>query len=89
MHACYGSLSFPAVIVVDFPTTSEPNSTSVANYRWLRQQIGYVEQTPMMFAGTVADNIRYGKPDATDEEVQRAATLAHVRPIALTCLSSH
>jgi len=34
-----------------------------------RAQLGVVPQTPFLFAGTVAENIRYGKPDATDEEV--------------------
>jgi ATP-binding cassette subfamily B protein len=39
-----------------------------------RGQLGIVPQTPFLFAGTVADNIRYGKPDATDEEVIRVAS---------------
>ncbi len=39
----------------------------------LRQQFALVSQQPAIFTGTVADNIRYGKPDASDEEVIRAA----------------
>jgi ABC-type multidrug transport system fused ATPase/permease subunit len=39
-----------------------------------RAQLGIVPQTPFLFAGTVAENIRYGKPDATDEEVVHAAS---------------
>lgn len=39
----------------------------------LRNQIGIVQQDVYLFAGTVMENIRYGKPDATDEEVIRAA----------------
>jgi ABC-type multidrug transport system fused ATPase/permease subunit len=39
-----------------------------------RAQLGIVPQIPFLFAGSVADNIRYGKPDATDEEVVRAAS---------------
>jgi ABC-type multidrug transport system fused ATPase/permease subunit len=39
-----------------------------------RGQLGIVPQTPFLFAGTVADNIRYGKPDATDEEVVNVAS---------------
>jgi ABC-type multidrug transport system fused ATPase/permease subunit len=39
----------------------------------LRRQIGFVLQEPVLFSGTVADNIRYGRPDATDEEVRAAA----------------
>jgi ATP-binding cassette subfamily B protein len=36
---------------------------------WYRRQLGIVSQTPFLFNGTVADNIRYARPDATDEEV--------------------
>lgn len=43
---------------------------------WLHSQIGYVLQTPHLFSGTIADNIRYGKPDATMEEVVEAAKFA-------------
>ena len=39
-----------------------------------RGQLGIVPQTPFLFAGTVADNIRYGKPDATEEEVVDVAS---------------
>jgi ATP-binding cassette, subfamily B, bacterial len=38
-----------------------------------RRQIGLVPQSPFLFSGTVADNIRYGRPDASDEVVQLAA----------------
>ena len=40
---------------------------------WLQSNIGYVLQTPNLFSGSVMDNIRYGKLDATDEEVVAAA----------------
>ena len=43
----------------------------------LRRQIGIVQQDVYLFAGTVMDNIRYGKPDASDEEVIRAAMAAN------------
>ncbi|GAB5494671.1 MAG: ABC transporter ATP-binding protein [Phototrophicaceae bacterium] len=39
------------------------------------RQLGIVTQTPFMFDGTVADNIRYGTQDATDDDVQRVANL--------------
>lgn len=42
----------------------------------LRSKIGFVPQKAVLFTGSIADNIRYGKPDATDEEVQRAAETA-------------
>jgi ATP-binding cassette subfamily B protein len=44
--------------------------------RELRGRIGLVPQQAILFSGTIAENIRYGKPDATDEEVRRAAEIA-------------
>ena len=43
----------------------------------LRKQIGVVAQDVYLFAGTIMENIRYGKPDATDEEVVAAAKAAN------------
>ena len=43
----------------------------------LRNNIGIVQQDVYLFAGTIMDNIRYGKPDATDEEVIMAARNAN------------
>ncbi|MDO4274096.1 MAG: ABC transporter ATP-binding protein [Eubacteriales bacterium] len=40
---------------------------------WLHSQIGYVLQNPHLFSGTVRENIRYGRLDATDEEIIEAA----------------
>lgn len=42
---------------------------------WLHSSIGYVLQTPHLFSGSVRENIRYGRLDATDEEVDEAARL--------------
>lgn len=42
----------------------------------LRSKIGFVPQSPVLFSGTVSENIRYGKEDATDEEVVHAADIA-------------
>ncbi|NEE02537.1 thiol reductant ABC exporter subunit CydD [Phytoactinopolyspora halotolerans] len=42
-----------------------------------RRHVGWVPQRPHLFARTVADNIRLGRPDADDDEVRRAAELAH------------
>ena len=39
---------------------------------WLHRSIGYVLQTPHLFSGTVRENLCYGKPDATDEEIMAA-----------------
>ncbi|MYC15856.1 MAG: ABC transporter ATP-binding protein [Gemmatimonadetes bacterium] len=46
------------------------------NLRDLRSQIGMVHQQPFLFDGTIAENIAYGKPDATFDEVMRAAIAA-------------
>ncbi|TAF66935.1 MAG: ATP-binding cassette domain-containing protein [Cytophagales bacterium] len=43
----------------------------------LRRQIGVVPQDIILFGGTIADNIRYGKPEATEEEIVQAAQKAH------------
>ena len=43
----------------------------------LREQIGLVAQEPTLFGGTVAENIRYGRLDATDDEVRAAAVAAN------------
>ncbi|MFL5741956.1 MAG: ABC transporter ATP-binding protein [Flavisolibacter sp.] len=42
----------------------------------LRSRIGYVSQKAMLFSGTVKDNIGYGTPDASEEELQHAAVIA-------------
>ena len=44
----------------------------------LRRNIGMIQQDVFMFAGTIKENIRYGKPDATDEEVIEAAKRAEI-----------
>lgn len=42
----------------------------------LREKIGFVPQTAVLFSGTIAENIRYGKKDATIEEIEQALTIA-------------
>jgi ATP-binding cassette subfamily B protein len=49
----------------------------------LRGAIGYVGQDTFLFDGTVADNLRYGAPDATDEELARAAELAEAHEFVM------
>ncbi len=51
--------------------------TKNLNINWLRRQIGLVGQEPVLFPGTIAENIRYGKEDATLEEVETAARAAN------------
>ena len=45
--------------------------------QWLRRQVGVVAQEPLLFSSSIADNIRYGRPEATDEEIRAAAKLAN------------
>src|SRR5690606_5323438 len=44
---------------------------------WLRRQIGAVSQDPRLFSTTTADTSRYGRPDASDAEVEAAASAAN------------
>jgi ATP-binding cassette subfamily B protein/subfamily B ATP-binding cassette protein MsbA len=55
------------------------DGVDVSQYRLrtLREQIALVLQDAMLFGGSVADNIRYGRLDATDDEVEQAARAAH------------
>lgn len=39
---------------------------------WLHRNLGYVLQTPHLFSGSVRDNLRYGRPEASDDEIMRA-----------------
>lgn len=64
----------------------EPQSGQVlidgADYRersqlWLQSHLGYVLQSPHLFSGTIKDNIRYGRLEASEDEVIRAATLVN------------
>jgi ABC-type multidrug transport system fused ATPase/permease subunit len=50
--------------------------------RSYRRQLGVVLQDPFLFSGTIATNIRFAKPDATDEEVQAAAAAVGVDRVA-------
>lgn len=45
----------------------------------VRQQTGLVPQQALLFSGTIAENIRFGKPNATDEEIRHAAEIAQAQ----------
>jgi ATP-binding cassette subfamily B protein len=60
-----------AVLVDGRPITDYPLSV-------LRRNIGFVPQETFLFSETLRENIAFGVPDATDEEVQRAAAAAHI-----------
>ncbi len=56
---------------------------SVVTKESLRQGLAYVSQQPYLFEGTIRDNIRYGRPEATDAEVEEAARLAFAHDFIL------
>ena len=64
-------------VMIDGSDTSEVTLAS------LRRQIGFVQQDTYLFSGTVADNIRYGRLDATDAEVEEAAKAVSVHDFIL------
>ena len=51
---------------------------SAYELRSLRQRIGYVAQAPLLLSGTIVDNLRYGNPEASEEQVMRAAKVAGI-----------
>lgn len=51
---------------------------------WLRHNIGYVQQTPFIFSGTVRKNIAYGKTNATDEEIIAASKAVDLHDLILS-----
>jgi ATP-binding cassette subfamily B protein/subfamily B ATP-binding cassette protein MsbA len=55
------------------------DGVDVCHYRLrsLREKIAIVLQDPILFSGTIADNLRYGRLDATEEEIEAAARAAH------------
>ncbi len=71
----------------------EPTSGSIlidgVDYRersqlWLHSSLGYVLQNPHLFSGTVRENIRYGRLDATDEEIEEAAKIVSAHDLILS-----
>ena len=69
------------------PTAGEIKIHGV-NYKersqlWLESNLGYVLQEPRLFSGTIRDNIRYARLDATDAEVEAAARLVNAEPFIL------
>jgi ATP-binding cassette subfamily B protein len=65
-HACGGNLALGGVPLAEVSREA------------LGRLIGYVGQLPFVFAGTIAENIAYGNPHATPEDIRRAAELAYL-----------
>ena len=47
------------------------------NVKWLRQQIGVVSQEPVLFDRSISDNIRLGREEATQADIEEAAKMAN------------
>ena len=54
------------------------------NVKWLRQQIGLVQQEPKLFAASIRDNIRVSAPNATQEEIEEAARKANAHDFIIS-----
>ncbi|OUM68095.1 hypothetical protein PIROE2DRAFT_4230 [Piromyces sp. E2] len=54
------------------------------NIKWLRKQIGIVNQEPCLFNISIKENIKYGKQDATDEEIYEAAGKANIHDFIMS-----
>ncbi|AIQ35811.1 ABC transporter ATP-binding protein [Paenibacillus sp. FSL R5-0345] len=63
--------------------TIDGSDTRQISLEHLRRKIGYVMQQAILFSGTIRDNIRYGRPEATDEEVEQAAIAAEAHHFIL------
>ena len=62
-------------VLIDGPDARERSQL------WLHSAIGYVLQTPHLFSGTVRENLLYGNPNATEEEIQRALKLVSAEEV--------
>lgn len=66
--------------------TLDGRSLASLNVAWLRQQMALVGQEPILFEGTIAENVAYGKAGATQEEVEEAARQANAHAFITTDL---
>jgi len=70
------------------PTSGEIAIDGIPLPQWsrecLRSQIGFVHQETFLFSATIADNIRYGKPEATQKEIEEAAHHAQIHDFITT-----
>ncbi|HLD71354.1 MAG TPA: ABC transporter ATP-binding protein [Candidatus Peribacteraceae bacterium] len=81
-HSGGGKSSFVKLLmrlydVNDGAVTIDGQNVKYFTQQSLRSSIGLVPQDPILFHRTIAENIAYGKPDATMEEIERAAKLSH------------
>lgn len=64
--------------------TIDRRNIKALNLKWLREHIGVVSQEPVLFATTIAENIRYGKDGATQEEIEEVSKMANAHDFIMT-----
>ena len=62
---------------ITFGTKDKETHIKDLNLNHYRDQIGFVQQEPLLFSGTIRENVVFGKADATEEEIQEALRLSH------------
>ncbi|KPI95628.1 Multidrug resistance protein 3 [Papilio xuthus] len=75
--------------VVDGSVCIDGNDVRDLSVRWLRSQVGLVSQEPVLFNATVRENIRYGRSDATDEEIESATRQANAHDFIMKLPSGY
>lgn len=67
----------------------DEDNVSDINLGWLRDHIGYVGQMPVLFKGTIKENVLLGKPEATDAEVVAACKAANAHDFTVSLSSGY
>ncbi|KAM3965199.1 ATP-dependent translocase ABCB1-like [Aphomia sociella] len=75
--------------VIDGSVTVDSNDVRELSVRWLRDQIGLVGQEPVLFNTTIRENIRYGREDATDEQIETCAKQANAHEFIIKLPSGY
>lgn len=65
------------MISIVMQITLDGNPVEDLSLYWLRKQVGVVSQEPVLFGVSIAENIRYGREDATQDDIEIAATMAN------------
>ena len=63
--------------LLSFKVSVDGHDVRSLNLKWLREQIGVVSQEPVLFATTIAENIRYGKDGVTQDDIEMATKMAN------------
>ena len=74
---------------LDGSVTVDGHNVSDVTVSSLRKNISYVSQQPVLFEGSVADNIRYGRPDANQDEIEEAARQAQAHDFIMEMPSGY